>query len=272
MAMSLPPKAPDSSSHGASAHSVAGDPPLVHLTHALALGQVTLGEMAGITLAELDALYEMGARRLEADRDQEAQALFAALVTLFPYCDRYWRAYAIALERCAAYPAAINSYHNAQVLAPDDEVARAGLERCARWLEQTQQGRSDTGTPSEPLPKPQGFALSDGRPLPLAAPPTQAQISLEHDTPRPAQQARVEEPTLTHATGYCPNRLSSGAAAIAADAGDSAWQRQEPTQSARPNREVTMTAIVRRRQQMPLGDEDTLTFMSEKLKGTGPNG
>src|SRR5690606_3363596 len=94
------------------------------LTDALALGRLTAGELAALAPLELDALYELGAQRLDTERFEDAVAIFAGLVTLFPYTARYWRAYGVALHRSMELVRAAAAYEAALRLEPEHLLTR----------------------------------------------------------------------------------------------------------------------------------------------------
>lgn len=87
-------------------------------TDAIARGRLCLGEVAGISPEELDALFEFGAQRLEANRLEEAIPVFGGLITLFPYRATHWRAYGVALHRSGRFPQAEVAYRAALLLHP----------------------------------------------------------------------------------------------------------------------------------------------------------
>lgn len=193
------------------------------LTDALARGRLTAGELAALAPQELDALYELGATRLETDRLEDAATIFAGLITLFPYTARYWRAYGVALHRLmqleravAAYDAALRlephhvltRIYRAEVLiysgraaeAQEDlsvasQASRQDLRQRAERLQSLAQALAQWKPPTREragAAERGGFTLSDGSPLPLA------------DTrfPEPATPAAAvaEEVTLTAQT------------------------------------------------------------------------
>ncbi len=92
---------------------------LSELTDGLCRGRICMGEIAGISPEELDALFELGAQRLDTGRHQDAVQVFAGLVSLFPYNAKHWRAYGISLHRVDRLQAAIAAYKAALLIEPD---------------------------------------------------------------------------------------------------------------------------------------------------------
>ena len=78
-----------------------------------------MGEIAGISPEELDALFELGAQRLDTERNHEAVEVFAGLVALYPYASKHWRAYGIALHRVMRLPAALAAYEASLLIEPE---------------------------------------------------------------------------------------------------------------------------------------------------------
>jgi hypothetical protein len=185
------------------------EPALIDVVDAIARGRVAPAEVAALTREELEALYTMAAFRLHTDRAADAVTLLAALVTLFPYHGRYWRAFGVAQHRTGACEAALTAYLTARFLEPTDpwavcycaelrvalgqhELALADLQqalssndpRAAARAESLRQRLLATGAleeepvASEPVSAPgepeeaeghTGFRLADGRPLPLSS-------------------------------------------------------------------------------------------------------
>ncbi len=88
------------------------------LTDAFARGRVTAAELAAISPEELDAFFEIGAQRLDANRNEDALTIFGGLVSLYPYAAKYWRAYGIALQRRLLLKRALAAYRASLVLEP----------------------------------------------------------------------------------------------------------------------------------------------------------
>lgn len=91
---------------------------LSNLTDGLARGRICIGEIAGISPEELDALFELGAQRLDTDRNHEAVKVFSGLVALYPYSAKHWRAYGIALHRVMRLSAALAAYEASLLIEP----------------------------------------------------------------------------------------------------------------------------------------------------------
>ncbi|MBN1962437.1 MAG: pentapeptide repeat-containing protein [Deltaproteobacteria bacterium] len=92
---------------------------LAHLTDALARGHLSISELIGMEMRELDAVYLMAVARLEVDQDSSAMQLFAGLAALFPFCAKYWRGYGIALHRLRLWAQAHHAYDAALQLEPN---------------------------------------------------------------------------------------------------------------------------------------------------------
>lgn len=88
------------------------------LTDGLARGRLCIGEIASISPEELDAIFELGAQRLDTNRNHDAVDVFAGLIALYPYAAKHWRAYGIALHRVMRFPAATAAYQAALLLEP----------------------------------------------------------------------------------------------------------------------------------------------------------
>lgn len=96
------------------------DSEVASLADALARGRLAIADVAGVTTPELDAIFELAAEQLEAERHNEAVSLLGGLVTLFPFSARYWRAYGIALHRAQLTADARSAYDVALLLEPND--------------------------------------------------------------------------------------------------------------------------------------------------------
>ena len=102
------------------------------LTDALARGRVTVAEAAGIAQRELEAWFELACVRLDTGRYADAATLLAALVTVFPYSGKYWRAYGIALHIGMQLRRALAAYDIALKLEPDHVATQC--YRAEIWL------------------------------------------------------------------------------------------------------------------------------------------
>ena len=90
------------------------------LSDATSRGRLCLGEGCGFTRAELDALCELGAEKLEMGLIQEAITLLRGLVALYPYSSKYYLCLGIALMQANQFEAAASSLALATTLTPDD--------------------------------------------------------------------------------------------------------------------------------------------------------
>ena len=184
------------------------------LCDALARGRLSIAEMCGLEPEELDALCELAAEKLDLGLIEEAVRLLAGLIALYPFEAKYWRVYAIALHQLDAIPQATQACIAALNLDPSSESAQSHLAQLKSLQPQA----------SEPSDKPrdaQSFSLKDGTPLPLEP----------SSFPAPSEAKEQElEPTL-----------------VTASPQPSAEVTEVFVTPSPPPREVTRTAIIRRR-------------------------
>ena len=174
------------------------------LSDAISRGRLCLGEGCGFTRAELDALCELGAEKLELGLIQESITVLKGLVALYPYSPKYYLCLGLALMHGNQFTAAASSLELAATLSPNDPTIhiyliearlRSGQLRDAqekadgfqapenltdsmqkRWqliqscLRQIK-ARPQTKTPVQAQPKHRRaqttFKLPNGKPLPL---------------------------------------------------------------------------------------------------------
>ena len=99
--------------------SLAGSAVTDTLCDALATGRVCMAEMVLLDPPELEAMFEVAAARLDTGRVDDAIVLLAALVTLYGYSAKYWRALGVALHLAHRQGAAMQAYRLALHLDPD---------------------------------------------------------------------------------------------------------------------------------------------------------
>ncbi len=92
---------------------------LDHLCDALARGRLCLAELVLLDPPELEAMYEIGVGRLDTGRTNEAITILQALVALYAYSAKYWRALGLALHLGHRLEAAMLAYQLALHLEPD---------------------------------------------------------------------------------------------------------------------------------------------------------
>ncbi|MEK7704666.1 MAG: hypothetical protein AAB426_06870 [Myxococcota bacterium] len=249
------------------------------LCDALALGRLTLAELALIPNDELEAVFALASEYLDTQRDADAATLCAGLVTLSPYNAKYWRAYGIALHRLAELREARVAYDIALVLDPravaiycdrgevqlylgNIEAARADLERAAHsGVPETERRSRDllallerlasalTPEPEQPATPARTdtsrFVLADGRALPLSK-------SSFDTSPNTTVPQLLDEPT-TRTAQLAPARLRPPPSVLRERGTDTALLPGRGKQ-----REVTRTAVTRRRDgELVLVDEPT---------------
>ena len=294
------------------------DAQIAELTDAVARGRLALAEVAQISADELEAIYELGAQRLDADRIVEAETIFAGLIALFPFSACYWRAYGIALHRTMHLQRARDAYDTALLLDAEtadircyrgevllylgelrraaedlEAVVRCGdplIERRAKNLLQAIVKLDGWQPPAKPTavenqPEEEGFSMADGRPLPLEEGRFAALAELDDELTEEITQtaarfmprqgeladetAPPKEPTITAIVARRPKAAAKG------DDGQAA--AREPTTTAvipgrreklaatavKPaagrglaSREVTQTAVVRRRLGLTMAESE----------------
>ncbi len=265
---------------------------LALLTDALARGRLTLAEIGGFAPAELCALYALGTERLEAGHLDEAADILAGITTLFPYDARFWRALGITLHHKLALAQARAAYDAALLLEPghrptlayrgevlvylgEKDAARADLEaargavvadtvsRRAEHLLSLLASLDNWKPEASPVPAPlqlsAPLALSETETLPLAN-----SLFAELEKREAARPREVTEVTRT-ARVFVAHDEQAGVDDTPPPAGEvtatAVLPRRNPRRSfdTRSAAEVTHTAIVRRRRQLPLvtaGEED----------------
>ena len=201
-----------------------------HLTDALARGRLVPAELAAISPPELEALFEHATARMEVGQEEEAVALLGALVALFPFAPKYWRAYGIALHRLLDLEKAARAYSASLVLDPGHNEslcyrgeiylylgryedarydflqaqigAKASLKRRAKQLLEFLQRLLQNAPTQDSRPGPE--VLSDDRTLTLGDGHTTLPLEIsafEEEDPEPLSQeitqtARVFAPVL----------------------------------------------------------------------------
>lgn len=268
------------------------------LADALARGRLCMAEVADIRPAELNALFEVGARRLEHGAVEDAVQVMAALAMLFPYSAKYWRGYAVCLHRQGTLEQAAAAYRAAVLLDPDhgmsqcylgevlvqlgdsaglayvraasqsaDESARARATVLLRALQPQVAPAEPPGAvqalsvePTDPL-----FSAEDGRPLPLQ----DGRFSVDdgralRPTPEPVTDrmfvaAAPREVTGTD-TALVPLSPAPAKLRDNSQASVTAQVDRRPRPAPQPSRPppVLPTAWRRRKQGLPLTDEVTL--------------
>ena len=266
------------------------------LTDALARGRLCMAEVAEISPFELNALFEIGARRLENGATADAVHIMAALVMLFPYSAKYWRGYGVCLHRQGALEQAAAAYRAAVLLDPEHGMSQCYLGEvlvqlgdtagvghvtaASRSTDATARGRASLllralepdATP--PHPAPQGlskeltdplFNSADGRPLPLRDGRFQAADT--QSGPRPSAES-VTDKIFVQAT---PREITGTDTALV-PRGPQPGKLQESSQASvtalvnrrrDPQPPVLPTAWRKRKRGMPLTDEITLTDTTE---------
>lgn len=267
------------------------------LADALARGRLCMAEVADISPAELNALFEVGARRLEHGSLADAAEIFAGLVMLFPYSAKYWRGYAVCLHRQGALEQAAAAYRAAVLLEPEHGLAQCYLGEVlvqlgdsagvGHVMAASQSGdpaaRSRAGLllralqpdakPLPPKPAPLSteptdplFNAADGRPLPLQAGRFSA-VESQYTPPK------VPEPVTDRLfVGEGPREITGTDTAEVprgpspAKLGDSsqASQTAQVDRRPRPRQPVLPTAWRRRKAGLPLTDEITLTDVGDE--------
>ncbi len=81
-----------------------------------------MGEGCGFTRAELDALCELGAEKLELGLIQESITVLRGLVALYPYSPKYYLCLGLALMKGEQFGAAASSLELAATLSPHDPI------------------------------------------------------------------------------------------------------------------------------------------------------
>ena len=97
------------------------------LSDAIARGRLCLGEGCGFTRAELDALCELGAEKLELGLIQESVTVLRGLVALYPYSAKYYLCLGLALMQATQFTAAAAALELAATLSPEDPTVHIYL-------------------------------------------------------------------------------------------------------------------------------------------------
>ena len=92
---------------------------LDNLCDALARGRLCLAELVLLDPPELEAMYEIAVGRIDTGRVGEAITILQALVALYAYSAKYWRALGLALHLGRRLEAAMLAYQLALHLEPD---------------------------------------------------------------------------------------------------------------------------------------------------------
>jgi len=226
---------------------------LADLIDAVARGRLALAEVGGITPAELDALYELAAARLDVGRNREAADILAGLLTLFPYAARAWRAYGVALHRLLEIEPARRAYDAALLLDPDELTARCYRGEVLLYLGEKAAARVDlelAARSSDPTLRRRAVELlallgpldrwEPPRPASTPAPAPVDRFVMPDQTPLPLSPSRFTDAEPTEITQVLRREVT----AVFAPA--------EPTSSAPPaaparhDTAITSTAIIRR--------------------------
>jgi tetratricopeptide (TPR) repeat protein len=212
------------------------------LTLALARGRVALAELVDVCAEELDALFEQGARLLDAGQNDAACSVLAGVAAMFPYCARYYRGYAIALHRAGRYREAVGAYSAALALQPGSAATLCYRGEAFLALAEVDQARRDltavdaaTAYGARAAHVLEKLARIDAEVAPVPAPPPlEATVTfvLADGTPITPEAPAALEVT---ATALIPGRRRA---------------RRQPHRHAD-------TAIVRRRQGGPLWEDPT---------------
>jgi hypothetical protein len=97
------------------------------LCDAISRGRLCLGEGCGFTRAELDALCELGAEKLELGLIEESITVLRGLVALYPYSPKYYLCLGLALIHAKRFTAAASSFELAATLSPQDPTIHVYL-------------------------------------------------------------------------------------------------------------------------------------------------
>ena len=208
------------------------------LCDGLARGRLSLAEICGLEPEELDALCELGAERLELGWTDEALRIFAGLIALYPFEARYWRCYAVALHRAGREQTALQACQAALTLDASSKPAQTHLKA----LDEAVASRPEDES-LEPRDEPTGLSMQDGRPLPLS--PSTFPLPPEPET----DTHEVLEPTVVSPPPLPSNEVTEIMEAPAREVTKTAIIKRRPTKpSDGPTRmEGTQTAIIRRR-------------------------
>lgn len=124
------------------------------ITDAISRGRLCLAEGCGLTRAELDALCELGAEKLELGLVDEAVTVLRGLVALYPFSAKYYECLGIALLRAGQAQSAAIALKLASTLCPNDLTIRITLLEAllkAGLFEQARQSCSEIpGDPQLP--------------------------------------------------------------------------------------------------------------------------
>ncbi|MEC9466213.1 MAG: bacterial transcriptional activator domain-containing protein [Myxococcota bacterium] len=210
------------------------------LCDGLVRGRLSIAEICGLEQAELDALCELGAEKLELGLIPESLSVFAGLIALYPFDARFWRCYAIALHHGGHLNEAQRACEAALLLEPNASSAQRHL----RSLAEAQVPEPFNSSPETHDETPH-FSLSNGEPLPL------------NPSTFPAPEAPIPAPAPEPTVIAAPPLRSEEITEVT----------ERP---ASPLREVTQTAIVRRRPQAPRAPhrrEGTQTAIIRRSRG-----
>lgn len=238
------------------------------LADALSRGRLCIADGCAMSEAERDALFELGAEKLDLGLVPDAVTVFRGLVALYPYCGRYYLALGVALMASNAFADALIALRCAVRMQPelpfaqlllvqnhllmgDGESALDALEaiddatlECPEHVERhavlkgclrDQKRAPKTQTQSEKDQRAEPthvFQLPDGRPLPLSPSrfeKTEPMIALPSTEKTERVRARVPEPLKEDITVTAVVRRRRGQAAASSP------------------KEVTHTAVVVRR-------------------------
>lgn len=223
------------------------------LADALSQGRLALAEIAGMSAAELDAIYALAIARLDARHFEDALHLITALITLMPFCAKYWRAYGVTLHQSGVVERALAAYDAALVLEPDHLDIQCYRAELLIYLQRHQDARavlqtihtSDVALWS----KRAGALLALLDVLPAAHPaPTPPPITSDKTEQISFQTPDGEQLPLATSRFETPEALTN-------DITQTAIVRQRRIPAPMPldsREEVTQTAVVRRRLGIPL--------------------
>ena len=268
------------------------------LTDALARGRLCMAEVAEISPFELNALFEIGARRLENGATADAVQLMAGLVMLFPYSAKYWRGYAVCLHRQGALEQAAAAYRAAVLLEPGHGMTQcylgevlvqlgdgAGVGHVVAASESEDEAARNRARlllralqPDAPAPHQASAALhqeltdplfnaADGRPLPLL----DGRFShVESDYARPDAPDPVTDRIFVAAiprevTGTDTALVPRGPPPAKLKDNSQASTTAQVDRRPKVRPPVLPTAWRKRKRGLPLSDEDTLTDVGEDL-------
>jgi len=256
------------------------------ITDAISRGRLCLAEGCGLTRAELDALCELGAEKLELGLVDEAVTVLRGLVALYPFSAKYYECLGIALLRAGQAQSAAIALKLASTLCPNDLTIRITLLEAllkAGLFEQARQSCSEI--PGDPqLPGASLHRLSiikaclddvSAQALPPQAvsaprPATKRTFKLPNGEPLPLKNSQYEvtQPYITASeieSAPPPTTLMTFDESVTITA--IVRRRRPSTSGATKSSDVTQTAVVVRRNicsaQNSSGENTVLSYLPE---------